>query len=280
MHFTKSPGVGGRIRQRIEDFKVEEIPIELPTGDEYTIFWMEKFDWDTNRALQVLARRLRVSAKRFGIAGTKDKRAVTKQRISAWRIPKEQFGHANIRGLKFYDFSASSGRINLGMSGGNSFEITIRNIGLAHEETRTRMHALLKELEHGIPNLFGPQRFGEVRAVTQLVGLEMLKGNFENAVKSYLAKVFEGEPDDAKQAREELNIVWGSKQGYLSALESFPFRLTYERQMLDYLSKYPTDFAGALRRLPKRLRKMFLNAVQADIWNKTIIEYLKSGKVL
>jgi tRNA pseudouridine13 synthase len=82
--------------------------------------------------------------------------------------------------------------------------------------------------------------------------------------------VFEREPDDSKEAREFISKNWGKGSSYLEALEKFPRRLAYERSMLDYLHKTPTDFAGALRKLPKRLRKMFLNAVQAWIFNKTI----------
>lgn len=48
-------GIGGRLRQRIEDFRVEEIPKLLPEGDEYTVFWLEKFNWDTNNAIRAIA---------------------------------------------------------------------------------------------------------------------------------------------------------------------------------------------------------------------------------
>jgi tRNA pseudouridine13 synthase len=115
-----------------------------------------------------------------------------------------------------------------------------------------------------VPNLFGPQRFGETRPITHLVGMEMLKGNFEEAVKIFLCKVFPVEPDDANVARGFLAGNWGE---FKEAIGLYPQRFAYERSMLDYLIKTPKDFAGALRRLPKRLRKMFLNAVQAQIFN-------------
>ncbi|MBU5557502.1 MAG: tRNA pseudouridine(13) synthase TruD [Candidatus Aenigmatarchaeota archaeon] len=274
--FTKSPGIGGRIRQRIEDFQVDELPKSSPPGDEYTIFWLEKFNWDTHRAIRAIADRLHVSEKRFGIAGTKDRRAVTRQRVSVWKIEPEQLERLQIRGLKLYNFSKSAERINLGDLEGNKFIIIIRDINLTKEETESRLKKLFIELEKGIPNLFGSQRFGEVRAVTADVGRAIIKGDLEGAVKIYLTKVFEDEPDDAKIARNFLAENWGSREAYLKALEMFPKRLHFERTMLDALVKTPTDFAGALRKLPKRLRKMFINAVQAELFNSAVSWYVKT----
>lgn len=261
-------GIGGRLRQRIEDFRVEEIPKLLPEGDEYTVFWLEKFNWDTNNAIRAIAKSLHVSIKRFGIAGTKDKRAVTKQRVSAWNIEADKLEKVKIKDLKLYGFEKSGERISLGESEGNRFIVTIRDIDLGEDEIRKRLDDIFSVLEKGILNLFGPQRFGEVRPITHLVGKEMLKSNFEGAVRIYLCNVFEKEPEDSRKARKALADAWGTKEGYLKALELFPKRLRYERNMIDYLSKHPNDFAGALRRLPKRLRKMFINAFQSWIFNQ------------
>lgn len=264
--WTKTPGIGGRIRQRAEDFIVEEIPIKKSNeSDEHTIFWMEKLNWDTNQALRAIAKKLHVSVKRFGIAGTKDKRALTKQRVSVWKILPEELEKISIRDIKIYGLERGD-RISLGYMKGNKFNVIIRDISLSKDGIEKRVNSLFKELKK-MPNQFGPQRFGEVRELTHLVGKEILKGNFEGATKLYLCKIFENESEDAKKAREFLSENW-NKDGFKKALGIFPIRLRYERSMLDYLSKYPNDYAGCIRRLPKRLRKMFLNAYQAVIWNE------------
>jgi len=259
--------IGGRIKQRIEDFQVEEIPkTKENTENDATIFWMKKFNWDTNKALGFIAKSLHVSTKRLGVAGTKDKRAVTRQRVSVWNIPKERLQKIKLKDIELYDFS-SGDRLNLGDLEGNKFVITIRDINLKREELEPLLKEKITKLKKGIPNYFGPQRFGDVRPITHLVGMEMLKGNFKEAVKIYTARVFPKEPDDAKEARNFLEKNW-NKQGFLKSIKKFPKRLNYERTMIDYLYNYPRDYAGALRRLPKRLRKMFLNAVQAYVWNE------------
>ncbi len=42
--------------------------------------------------------------------------------------------------------------------------------------------------------------------------------------------------------------------------------------------KNPTDYVGALKQLPLRLLKMYVNAYQSYLWNETLAEYLKEGK--
>ncbi len=279
----KAEGIGGRLKERIEDFQVWELPRGKPVSEreeenEYTIFTLEKWNWDSNRALTALARGLRVSVKRFGIAGTKDRRAVTRQKVSVWKIGEEELKKVRIKGLTLSDFSKSSERITLGDLEGNRFEVVVRGIGLDEGTVRQRLEKTFREMEKGIPNVFGEQRFGTTRPVTAMVGRALLKGDFEQACRIYLARTFEGERKDSTEARARLDKNWGRKEAYLEALKEFPMRLDFERGMLDSLSKLPTDFAAALRRLPKRLRKMFINAVQAEIWN-SVVERHSDGLV-
>lgn len=284
MFYTKTPGIGGRLKQRIEDFVVEEIPLQsrekTENGNgEYIIFWLEKFNWDTNQILRLIAKKLHVSADRLKIAGTKDKRALTRQHVSLWDPDKaleEKLKAVRIRDIKIYNISRG-GRLNLGELDGNAFILTIRNIDLPEEEIRVRLENIFEEMKNGTPNLFGPQRFGETRPITSSVGKAMLKNDFENAVKIYLADYFESEPEDAKKARRFLSENWNIS-GFKKSLEIFPYRLKNERSMLGYLCEHSNDFAGALRRLPKRLRKMFLNAYQSEIWNAAVGEYFLEPK--
>lgn len=285
-YFTSSRGIGGRLRQRISDFSVEEIPPQNilhvqfekklkekkfgPAG-EHTIFWMEKFNWDTHQALRALAEKLHASPSRFGIAGTKDKRAITRQRVSAWKISQEQLEKIKIRDIKLYDFEPADKKLQLGDSGGNKFEIITRDIGLGREEIEKMLSETFSQLQNGVPNIFGPQRFGEVRKITHLVGLEILRGDFEQAVKIYLTKVFSAEPEDSKEARKFLSENWHAL-GFRAATQKFPARLRYECAICNYLSQKPDDFVGAFKTFPKKLQKMFVNAFQAFIWNECACE--------
>jgi tRNA pseudouridine13 synthase len=274
--YTKGKGIGGRIKQRIEDFKVEEIPKKVfPLHDlmkrkddnKYTVFWMEKFNWDTQGALMALAYQLRVYANVFSIAGTKDKRAVTKQRVST-DLSTSRLKNVRVKDIKLYNFSKGR-KLELGDLDGNDFEIILRDIDLEKDEIEKRLIVLSKELENGMPNYFGPQRFGITRPITDVVGKEIVKGDLENAMRIYLCKVFPDEAEESKEARKILDKHW-NKKGFTKALELYPNRLKYERLIISHLAEHPKDFEGAFGKIPKRLRKIFPNAVQSRIFNRIL----------
>lgn len=266
---TNSTGVGGKLRERIEDFIVHEIPKPIsPTEDgKYTHFTLEKENWETISAVRAIARSLGVSYKRFGYAGNKDKRAVTTQQITAWQIKQEQLMRVQLDGIRLYGFTKSNSRISLGDSEGNSFRITIRNPELHGDELQESLRATLEQTAAaGVPNYFGYQRFGTIRPNTHLVGRELVKGNLEAAVMRYLCYPYATERLECQNARRYLEET----HDFEGALRIYPSRLVFERMMVDALRKNPRDFVGALRRLPKKVRKLLVHAYQGYLFNRTL----------
>jgi len=266
---TISTGIGGKLRERIEDFIVDEIPKHtyLAENGEYTHFSLEKENWETISAVRAIARSLGVSYKRFGYAGNKDRRAVTTQRIAAWHIEQEQLMKVELDGIRLYDFTKSNSRISLGDSKGNSFRITIRNPELRGQELEDSLKTTTEQIElGGVPNYFGYQRFGTVRPNTHLVGRELVKGNLEAAVMHYLCYPYATERPECQKARRYLEET----HDFAGALRIYPHRLTFERMMLDSLRRNPRNFVGALRRLPKNVRKLLVHAYQAYLFNRTL----------
>jgi tRNA pseudouridine13 synthase len=280
-HFiTSTRGIEGKLRTCIEDFCVEEISnIEsfayTKSSDvEYTHFTLEKMNWSTMAAIKAIARALGVSHKRFGYAGTKDKRAATKQRVAVWRVEPGQLEKVHINGIVLSDFKKSDQRISLGDAIGNKFRITIRDIDLDKKELQDILAKTTDQLkEKGTPNYFGYQRFGTIRPNTHLVGKELVNGNLEGAVMGYLGNPFKTERSDAYDARKFLQ----ESKDFRKALEVFPRRLNFERSMLDALSKNPRDYAGALRRLPKKLRWILVHAYQGFLFNKILSRMIERG---
>ncbi|MFQ5800402.1 MAG: tRNA pseudouridine(13) synthase TruD [Candidatus Hydrothermarchaeales archaeon] len=269
---TDTPGIGGVLRRRYEDFVVTEVPVEKAGWEngEYTYFTLEKMGWDTIKAVSALSKTLGVSKKRFGFAGTKDRRALTRQRMAVWNIDIEKLRSIKIKDMRLYDFKKSYERITLGDLLGNEFLITVRDPELGSEEVIEECKGQLSK--RGIPNYFGYQRFGVVRPNTHVVGKMLLKDDIKGAVLSYLGDFYEEEQEDAKAARKELKESMDFKE----ALKTFPKRLGYERTMLDYLYKNPTDFAGALRKLHKKLRQMFVHGYQSYIFNHILSRMIEN----
>src|SRR6187551_3311673 len=76
-------GVGGTIKNRAEDFFVQEIPLYEPSGEgEHVYCEIQKVGLTTCEAISRIAKALRVPSREIGYAGMKDARAVTRQVLS------------------------------------------------------------------------------------------------------------------------------------------------------------------------------------------------------
>ncbi|MEM3411769.1 MAG: tRNA pseudouridine(13) synthase TruD [archaeon] len=255
-----------------EDFIVEEITPEkivIEFGKEYEFengqgpylkCYLEKVNWDNHVAFKKISKLLHVSVKRIGFAGTKDKKACTTQRISIWGIKKEQIEKLKIKDMRIIPIKYSDKPVELGDLYGNRFTVKI--------------YCEKFDFCDEIPNFYGFQRFGETRPITHKVGLKILQGDLEGAVKSYLCESFGTESKMHKEVRERL----AKDFNYKEALTYFPKSLYFERLILSHLVRYPNDYAGALRKLPKFLKIMFIHAVQAWLFNKFLLKNMKEGR--
>ena len=269
-YLTKTSGIGGTIRMNADDFWVTEVRDHEQSMDgQYLIVKLTKKDWDTNHLIRELSRWFRVSRSRFGWAGTKDKRAVTTQRISIWdpdHAIEAMIPNVHIPGVELEITGRSKRKISLGDLRGNKFRIVIRGIDRTEEEVTESIKNISSELAHagGMPNFYGIQRFGAIRPITQEVGRQIVSGDFENAVMVYLAKPF------PKDRSYEVRRCLLETRDFKAALRDFPDHLRYERAMLNHLVKHPDDYAGAIRVLPENLMKMFVHAYQSFIFNKVL----------
>jgi TruD family tRNA pseudouridine synthase len=224
---------------------------------DYLHFTLVKTDWETIRALNYIRRKLRVSLKRFGIAGMKDKRAVTGQRVSVWNVKVEQLARFRFKDIYLKDFEYADDRITLGNALGNRFTITIRDIPKTIKETMEiiqRFRAIITS--SGIPNYFGSQRFGSGNAN---VGQAIKEGDLKRGVEIILKKT----------------------QPYLQAggIERIPKVFWYEKKMLRHLTKYPNDYAGALRQIPKKILTLYVHAYQSRLFNNQLQHALTDNSI-
>ncbi len=288
VYATKSLGIGGRLRKFPEDFKVEEIllngskaqiePVavsQIGENGRYLICVLVKRNCDNLIAIQTVAKTLGVSQERIQIAGIKDARAITAQHISIGRIRPEHVTQAKLDNLRLYPLYFSNEKIHSNLLFGNQFHITLRAINHTSPKILERLESVRSELLElgGCPNFFGHQRFGTTRSVTHQIGKYIVLGRWEKAALTFLAEPSLYEHPESRQAREQL---WNTRD-FEQALRYFPFKLVYERQMLDHLAKRPRNFPGAFNRLPKKLCQLFIQAYQAYLFNKFLSERIRRG---
>lgn len=269
---TDCPGIGGRLRATEEDFIVEEIPAERKlSGGPYLVCRLTKRNWELQHAVKEIAKRLGISHRRIGWAGTKDRNAVTSQWISIYDILPDQLATLHLKDISIEPVGHSNEPLMLGDLLGNRFDITIREPDPS--DLGERVQQIAGTVSEGVPNYFGLQRFGAIRPVTHRVGECILKGNYEEAVLTYIGMEFPKEPEDSRAVRSAFRAT----RDPLPALRALPVRMNYERAMLHHLIENPNDYAGALQVLPPKLLSMFVSAFQSYIFNRVLSRRLGDG---
>jgi len=288
-YLTNMRGIGGRIKTIPSDFVVEEIynPENFSKIDKtsdynvldktrkiYSIISVEKLDWDTHTLVREIARRLRISKKRIGFSGTKDKNALSTQIISIEGIAKDDIEMIKIKDVIINFIGYSNSPVKLGDHTENRFKITVRDISPSVDDAAKIITEINKEADDkgGLPNFFGMQRFGTIRPITHKVGEKILKKDFKGAVLTYLAYQSDYEPNNTKDAR-----TYAEEEDFKNALRCFPSHLRYERALANHLVANPDDYIGALNDIQLGVRMMFIHAYQSYLFNKIVSARIKDG---
>ena len=154
------PGIGGVIKERVEDFVVEELPLYEPSGvGEHTFFEIKKEGLATFQAVRAIAQALRVPPAHVGYAGLKDAQAVTCQVLSVQGVPPEVVAALQLPHIQVLWAKRHRNKLKVGHLRGNRFSVRIRGV---QPSSLPAGQAILDVLAHrGVPNRFGAQRFGQ-----------------------------------------------------------------------------------------------------------------------
>lgn len=137
---------------------------------DYCWFVLYKENKDTMDAISLLSKLLKVKTGIFGYAGTKDRRAVTTQWVSVYRVRSEtlQGLNASLRNLCVGNFKYCKEPLKLGSLSGNHFVVTLRNVTGEHDKIEKGLDSLKF---NGFINYFGLQRFGTTSVPTHKIGV-------------------------------------------------------------------------------------------------------------
>ena len=281
---VEAKGIGGILKARVSDFRVDEISskISLDPKGRFTAANITLTNWETNRFISKMARACGISRNRVFFAGTKDKRAVTKQ-VFVIDAPQKRVASVSISDVEIEIIGRTHQKLGFGNHKGNRFTITVRGCcnedgtPMSEEEALSRIKDIQEKMENAIgpgifPNWIGPQRFGSGRPVTPVVGRHVVNGDWKSAVMDYLC--LEGEEsEDAQEFRKMVR-----ENGIESIdLSTIPNWLGYERDILTHLRNNPEDWIGAFKKLPNNLQLMTVHSLQSVVFNNTLKKRIEEG---
>ncbi|MGA2232310.1 MAG: tRNA pseudouridine(13) synthase TruD [Tepidisphaeraceae bacterium] len=263
------PGIGGVIKERPEDFFVQELPLYEASGQgEHVYCEIQKTGLTTFHAIDDIARALNVSPRDIGYAGMKDAHSISRQLFSIWGTTPEAVMALTIPNIKVQWAARHGNKLRLGHLLGNRFAIKIRQV---NPTDIVKLTPVLQQLQdRGIPNYFGEQRFGH-RGDNDQVGAAIVRGD-DKAVISLLLGTPRPNVDDPATVRARRAVDSGDLE---LAMKIYPRHCGMERRVLARLIKTHKPSAAA-RLIDQRLRRLWVSALQSSLFNQVVAARINS----
>jgi len=261
-------GIGGRIKQRLEDFRVEEIPLYAASGKgTHVYFKVIKAGIPTPVAVARIARYMGARNMDVGVAGLKDSQALTSQWMSLEYADASKLARLRDANIRIENVTFHTNKLRIGHLAGNRFAIRIRGVGLVHLEQAQRIMDVLAR--RGVPNFFGTQRFGS-RGDTGTLGGLLVRRDFTQFVRVFLGAAVPADPPDIKAARDAFDAGY-----YDRAMKHWPRHYTDQRHALIAFKRRSSP-AAAVAAIDKRLRRLFVSAFQSEIFNDVLTRRIQT----
>lgn len=256
-------GIGGLIKQRPEDFMVDEIPLYEPEGHgEHIYLYIQKIGISSFELIDIVAKHFGVHRGKVGYAGMKDKQAITRQVLSVHvpgKRPEDfpQLQHPQIE-VQWIDLHVN--KLRRGHLRGNRFNIRIRDVDAT---AAVRLKPALDRLaKTGVPNRLGEQRFGKVEN-NHLVGRALALNNPKLALDVLLGPNAKF-PENHPEARELY-----AQGRYAEAREKLHPGMRPELTALNALAK-GLSAEEAVEAIDHAAVSFYLSAFQSAVFNAVL----------
>ena len=261
------PGTGGRYKENVEDFTVEEIPLYPCSGmGEHLYLWIEKAGITTRDLLNQLSRGLKLTDRELGYAGLKDARALTRQMISIPATAAARLDALQLHKARILSTNRHGNKLRLGHLAGNHFTIRLREV---HPRAADRARAILEVLrQRGVPNRFGEQRYGVLGNSARL-GLLLVGGDYPAFCRELL-----GDPDEIRNPDWRAAASAFRSGNLQQCLAALPQRMRDERRLIRSLLE-GKSVQNAVYSLPRSMLRLFLSACQSQLFDQLLEQRLQ-----
>lgn len=260
------PGIGGVIRSRYADFVVEELPLYPASGEGTHLYmYIQKKGISTVEAISRIAKALGRKRIDIGFAGMKDAKAIARQWLSIEHVDTQTLLGLRIPQVEILEVTRHTNKIRLGHLKANRFRIKIRQFGLPVPEAIRRAEQILDVLvRRGVPNFFGPQRFGN-RSDGHLLGKALIANDKDQFLDGFLGRPIDQENPVIQKARKAYD-----DGDYQLAYKTWPSCYVQQRRALKALIT-TGDRDKACRAIDLHTKKLLVSAYQSAIYNKVLV---------
>ncbi|GHR40260.1 tRNA pseudouridine(13) synthase TruD [Helicobacter pylori] len=164
LHAYNHANIDFHFNPSARDFCVHEVPLyEFSNTGEHAVIQVRKSGLSTLEMLQIFSQILGVRIAELGYAGLKDKNALTTQFISFPKkyapLLEKNTHNLQERNLKILSLNYHHNKIKLGHLKGNRFFMRFKKMTPLNAQKTEQV--LEQIVQFGMPNYFGPQRFGK-----------------------------------------------------------------------------------------------------------------------
>ncbi len=254
-----------RIKQKPEDFSVKEsFRFDEVESGRYRVYLMDKQKLSTFDAADRIRDMFGLKPGAISYCGLKDKQGRTEQLIAVEGADVD-VQDPDLR-LKYL------GRTNKPLTAANitsnRFAVTVRALS---PESLGPLNVAAAEVNRlGVINYFDSQRFGSLKHGQGFIAKDLIRGDFEAALRNYFAKPSElDRTEDAK-----VKAFWRDNWGHWDARVPYEGSRKYHR-ILRSLREKPGDYVRAFLQIDSAHRAMLLFTYQSYLWNEGVRRYLQ-----
>jgi len=231
------------------------------------VYRMDKQKVSTLQALERISKEFAVRRRDLSVCGLKDKQGRTEQLVGVLGGalgPGEVVQSGDLR-LQLIGRTAQP--LSAENLSANRFEVTVRD--LSTEEAARVPESVAEVQRTGVVNYFDSQRFGFLKHGQGFIAKQLVRGDWEGALKAFFATPSELDKSDDAKVKAFWRDHWGQWQ------ERAPLEAGKRyAPLLRRLREDPRDFKGAFLHIDRRVRMMALFELQSFVWNEGVKRYL------
>jgi len=261
-----------KLKQRPEDFVVREgYRFEPEKEGPVWVYRMDKQKVSTLQALERISKDFAVRRRDLSVCGLKDKQGRTEQLVGVMGGALGDSEVVQTGDLRLKLIGRTAQPLTSANISANRFEVTVRD--LSAEEAARAADGVAEVQRVGVVNYFDSQRFGFLKHGQGFIARQLIRGDWEGALKAFLATPSELDKSDDAKVKAFWRDHWGEWQ--LRAPHEAGKRYA---PLLRRLREDPRDFKGAFLHIDRRIRAMALFELQSFVWNEGVKRYL-AGRI-